>query len=87
MEPKHSESEIRAVLQQVERGEKTIAAVCRELNIARTTFIRWRDKYGHKKIDVGSAAELERLRRENAQLRRLLVDALLELGRLKGADK
>ncbi|WP_437791667.1 transposase [Sorangium sp. So ce693] len=41
---RYTESEIRAVLEQVKHG-KTVAEVCREHGIAAGTFYRWRSRY------------------------------------------
>jgi putative transposase len=34
------------LLQQAEKGEQTIAEVCRQHNIAENTFYRWRNRFG-----------------------------------------
>ena len=41
-----SAEQIIAILQQAERGEQSIGALCRQHGIAETTFYRWRKKFG-----------------------------------------
>lgn len=42
----HTAEQIIKILEQGERGDKTIGAVCREHGITETTFYRWRKAYG-----------------------------------------
>jgi transposase-like protein len=42
----HSAEQIVKIIQQAERDEQTIAAICREHGIAENTFYRWRKAYG-----------------------------------------
>ncbi|HBY96383.1 MAG: transposase [Ardenticatenaceae bacterium] len=39
-----SQAQIVAILQQAERGEQSIGAICREPGIAEVTCYRWRKK-------------------------------------------
>jgi putative transposase len=41
-----SEEQIIHLLQQAERGEQPIGALCREHGISEQTFYRWRQKFG-----------------------------------------
>ena len=41
-----SDEQIVQILQQAERDEQTIGAVCRSHGIAEATFYRWRKKFG-----------------------------------------
>ncbi len=84
MKPNHHTAEqIIRILEQAEKGEQTVAAVCREHGIAENTFYRWRKAYGG--MSVSEAQRLKELERENARLKRLLAkrdlegDALQEL--------
>jgi putative transposase len=72
-----SREQIIGILQQAERGEQTVAAICRAHGITETTFYRWRKKYGD--MTVAEAARLRELERENARLKRLLAERDLEL--------
>ena len=72
-----SPERIIAILQQAEKGEQSVATICREQGIAEVTFYRWRKKYGG--MSVSEAARLRELERENARLKRLLAERDLEL--------
>ena len=69
--------QIIGILQQAERGEQTVAAICRAHGITETTFYRWRKIYGD--MSVPEAVRLRELERENARLKRLLAERDLEL--------
>ncbi|MGH3431194.1 MAG: transposase [Mycobacteriales bacterium] len=72
-----SQEQIIAILQLAERGEQTVATICRAHGITETTFYRWRKKYGD--LSVSEATRLRELERENARLKRLLAERDLEL--------
>ena len=76
-----SQEQIVALLQQAEKGEQTIQAICREAGITETTFYRWRKLYGG--MNVSEAQRLKELGRENARLKRLLAERDLEIDALK----
>lgn len=77
----HSAEQIVKIIQQAERGEQTIAAICREHGIAENTFYRWRKAYGG--MSVNEAQRLKELEKENARLKRLLAERVLEVDGLK----
>lgn len=72
-----SQAQIIAILQQAEKGEKTIQALCTEHSLTETTFYRWRKVYGG--INVNEASRLKELEKENARLKRLLAERDLAL--------
>ena len=76
-----SQEQIVAILQQAEKGETTIQAVCREHGLTETTFYRWRRIYGG--MTVSKAHRLKELEKENARLKRLLAERDLEVDALK----
>jgi putative transposase len=76
-----SQEQIVAILQQAERGETTIQAICREHGITETTFYRWRKAYGG--MSVSEAHRLKELERENARLKRLLAERDLAIDALQ----
>ena len=67
-------------LREVDAGAK-VADVCRKLGVTETTFFRWRRKYGG--MDVSEAKRLRALEDENARLKKLLADAMLDAAALK----
>lgn len=71
-----SEEQIIRILQQAERGEKPITALCREVGITETTFYRWRKRYGSISV---AEARLRELEKENAPLKPLLAERDREL--------
>ena len=54
----HSTEEIIRILRQAETDE-TIDSVCREHNVSKATFHRWKRKYGD--LDVADAVRLKEL--------------------------
>ncbi|WP_241215107.1 IS3 family transposase [Sphingomonas sp. S-NIH.Pt15_0812] len=77
-----SEEQIIAVLREQEGGMKT-ADVCRKHGISSATLYAWKAKYGG--MDVSQARKLKVLEDENARLKRLLADAMLDNAVLKEA--
>ena len=69
-----------AVLAEQERGMGT-AEVCRKHGISQQTFYRWKAKFGG--MDVSEARKLKTLETENARLKKLLADAMLDNAVLK----
>ncbi len=74
-------AQIVAVLQEAEKGEKTIAALCKDKGITENTFYRWRNKFGG--MQVKEAQRLRELEKENARLKRLLAEQVMETDLLK----
>ena len=70
-----TEEQVIAVLNEQERGLKT-AEVCRKHGISPNTFYKWKSKFGG--MDVSDARKLKMLETENARLKKLLADAMLD---------
>lgn len=70
-----SEEQIIAILAEQERGETT-AEVCRRHGISSPTFYKWKAKFGG--MDVSDARKLKVLETENARLKRLLAEQMLD---------
>ena len=75
-----TEEQIIAVLKEQEAGMPT-ADVCRRHGISSATFYKWKSKYGG--LEVSEARRLKELESENAKLKRLLADAMLDQAALK----
>jgi putative transposase len=75
-----TEEQIIGILREHEGGMKT-ADVCRRHGISEATFYKYKSKYGG--MDVSDAKRLKALEAENAQLKRLLADAMLDNAMLK----
>jgi putative transposase len=77
----HTADQIIRILAQAEQGTQTVGEVCREYGIAETTFYRWRNAYGG--MPVTEVQRLKDLEKENARLKRLLAERMLEVDALK----
>jgi len=77
---RHSEEQIIAILKEHEAGVKT-ADLCRNHGISEQTFYNWKAKYGG--LEVSEAKRLKGLESENAKLKKLLADAMLDNAALK----
>ena len=75
-----TEEKIIAVLAEQERGLGT-AEVCRRHGVSTATFYKWKAKFGG--MDVSEARKLKMLETENARLKKLLADAMLDNAVLK----
>jgi len=75
-----NEEQIIAILREQESGVKT-AEVCRRHGISGATFYKWKSKFGG--LDVSDARRLKILEAENAKLKRLLAEAMLDNTMLK----
>jgi putative transposase len=77
---KFSEEQVIAILREQEAGAKT-ADVCRRHGISSATFYAWKSKYGG--MEVSDAKRLRALEDENAKLKRLYADAMLDNSALR----
>jgi putative transposase len=75
-----TEEQIIAILREQEAGART-ADVCRKHGVSGATFYKWKAKYGG--MDVSEARRLKVLEDENARLKKLLADAMLDNAMLK----
>lgn len=78
-EPVHGRAII-AILREQEAGAKT-SDVCRKHGISSATFYKWKAKYGG--LEVSDAKRLKALEDENAKLKKLLAEAMLDNAMLK----
>jgi putative transposase len=75
-----SEEQIIGVLREQEAGRPT-ADVCRKHGISGATFYKWKSKLGG--MDVSDAKRLKSLEDENAKLKKLLAEMMLDNAILK----
>jgi len=75
-----TEEQIIGILREQEAGAKA-ADVCRKHGISPTTFFKWKAKFGG--MDVSEARRLKTLEDENAKLKKLLAEAMLDNAMLK----
>ena len=71
----HSTEAIIRILRQSE-GDETVELICREHNISKATFHRWKRKYGD--MDLADAKRLNELEKENSALKKMLAESLLK---------
>ena len=71
----HSTEEIIRILRQGDGGN-TAQSVCREHNISEQTYYRWKKKYGD--MELADAKRLKALEKENAELKKMLAESMLE---------
>jgi transposase-like protein len=64
---------------------RTVPEVARELGVSETTFHRWRNQYGGMKAE--EARRLRELERENARLKRIVAEQVLDISILKEVAK
>ena len=75
-----NEEQIIGILREQEAGSST-ADVCRKHGVSSATFYKWKSKYGG--LEVSEARRLKLLTDENAKLKRLLAEAMLDNVMLK----
>ena len=75
-----TEEQIIGVLREQEGGVPT-ADVCRRHGISSATFFKWKSRFGG--MDVSDARKLKALEDENARLKKLLAEAMLDNAMLK----
>ena len=75
-----TEEQIIAILREQEAGVAT-ADVCRKHGVSSATFYKWKARFGG--MDAAEAKRLKALEDENARLRRMLADAMLDNAALK----
>ncbi len=75
-----SEEQVIATLREQESGVST-TDVCRRHGISSATFYKWKARFGG--MEVSEARRLKALEDENARLKRLLADAMLDNAMLR----
>lgn len=74
------QEQIIGVLKEHQAGASA-AELCRKHGISDATFYTWRSKYGG--MEVSDARKLKGLEEENAKLKRLLAESMLDVSTLK----
>ncbi|WP_407939248.1 IS3 family transposase [Microbulbifer thermotolerans] len=84
MKKRFTEEQIIPILKEAEAGIP-VKELCRKYSISDATFYTWRKKYGG--LEVSEARRLKALEQENARLKKLLAESLLDQEALKAALK
>ena len=72
---RYTESQIIAILKQVENGMK-VDNVCRQHGMSPATYYKWKSKYGG--MDASELKRVKELEAENAKLKRMYANLALE---------
>jgi putative transposase len=75
-----TEEQIIGILKEQESGAAT-ADVCRRHGLSSATFYKWKAKYGG--LEVSEARRLKALEDENARLKKLLAESMLNEAALR----
>jgi putative transposase len=75
-----TEDQIVGVLKEQEAG-LAVAELCRKHGVSAATFYKWKAKYGG--LEVSEARKLKALEEENAKLKRMVAEAMLDNVALK----
>lgn len=75
MKKRYSEEQIIGFLREAESGVK-VKDLCRRHGFSEASFYAWRSKFGG--MDVSDAKRLKVLESENAKLKKLLAESMLE---------
>ena len=81
---RHTPEQIIRMLRQAEAklsAGSTIPEIARELGISEATFHRWKTRYGG--MNPQEAKRLKELEKENARLKKLLAEKVLDIDMLK----
>ena len=77
---KYSDAQIMAIFVQAENGVP-VADLCREHGMSTVSFDKWRSKYGG--MEVSDARRLKTLESENAKLKKMLAEQMMDVATLK----
>ena len=83
--PTYSAEQILKILEQADKGEKSVTALCRDHGIAEATFYRWHKAYSG--LNVNEVQRLKELEKENGRLKRILAERVLEIDLKLSMDK
>ncbi len=83
MKKRFSDEQIIQMIKEQEAGEKT-AELCRRYGISQGTFYKYKSKYGG--MEPSDAARLRTLEAENAKLKKLLAETMLDVSMLRDVN-
>lgn len=75
-----TEEQIIGILREHQAGAKT-ADLCRQHGISDATFYKWRSRFGG--MEVSDAKKLRALEAENAKLKKLLAESMIDVSTLR----
>ncbi len=77
---RYSDEQIIGILKEHAAGMAT-ADLCRKHGISDATFYKWRSRYGG--LEVSEARRLKALQEENAKLKKLLAESVVDVATLR----
>lgn len=83
MKPRFTDEQIIQMIKEQEAGERT-ADVCRRYGISQGTFYKYKSKYGG--IEPSDAKRLRQLEDENARLKKLVAEQMLDITMLRDVN-
>lgn len=83
MKKRFTDGQIISILKEQEAGERT-SDVCRRHGISQATFYKYKAKYGG--MELSDARKLKALESENAKLKKLLAEQLLDNAMLRDVN-
>ncbi|MBG6163765.1 putative transposase [Labrenzia sp. EL_195] len=75
-----TEEQIIGILKEHKAG-LSAAELCRKYGVSDATFYKWRSKYGG--MEVSEAKRLKSLEEENAKLKKLLAESMMDVSTLR----
>lgn len=82
MKKRFTDEQIVTILKEGEAGVP-VKEICRKHGISDATFYTWRKKFGN--MEAQEIRRLKQLEEENAKLKRLLTESMLDADALKAA--
>jgi len=73
----YTDEQIVSFVREAEKTEVTIAEFCRQKGFNEGTFYKWKRRFGS--MQVAEVKRLRELEAENARLKRLLADRMIEI--------
>ncbi len=73
----YTDEQVVGFVLEAEKTEVTIAEFCRQKGFNEGTFYKWKKRFGS--MQVAEVKRLHELEAENARLKRLLADRLIEI--------
>jgi putative transposase len=83
MKKRFTEEQIIQILKEQDAGERT-ADVCRRHEVSLPTFYKWKSKFSG--MEVSNARKLKSLEAENARLKKLLAEQMLDNAMLRDVN-
>jgi putative transposase len=73
----YTDEQVVGFVREAEKTEVTIAEFCRQKGFNEGTFYKWKKRFGS--MQIGEVKRLRELEAENARLKRLLADRMIEI--------